>query len=94
MVCCAGALFQITLFESCVYMSDYVKIIYGMASAHVQHMQKALTMMNIRLHEVISQIQGSSGVKISEAFFQENEMLKNWPCFAIGKSLKIKKEML
>jgi transposase len=39
----------------------------SMASAHVQHMQKALTMMNIRLHEVISQIQGSSGVKIIEA---------------------------
>jgi transposase len=39
----------------------------GMASAHVQHMQKALTMMNIRLHEVISQIQGASGIKIIEA---------------------------
>lgn len=38
-----------------------------MASSHVQHMQKALTMMNIRLHEVISQIQGSSGLKIIEA---------------------------
>lgn len=38
-----------------------------MASAHVQHMQKALTMMNVRLHEVISQIQGSSGLKIIEA---------------------------
>jgi hypothetical protein len=38
-----------------------------MASAHVQHMQKALTMMNIRLHQVISQIQGVSGLKIIEA---------------------------
>jgi transposase len=39
----------------------------GMAASHVQHMQKALTMMNIRLHEVISQLQGSSGLKIIEA---------------------------
>jgi transposase len=39
----------------------------AMASAHVQHMQKALTMMNIRLHQVISQIQGVSGLKIIEA---------------------------
>ena len=39
----------------------------SMASAHVQHMQKALTMMNIRLHQVISQIQGASGLKIIEA---------------------------
>src|SRR5688572_17495309 len=39
----------------------------SMASAHVQHMQKALVMMNIRLHEVISQIQGAAGLKIIEA---------------------------
>ncbi|MEO5977512.1 MAG: transposase [Chryseolinea sp.] len=39
----------------------------SMASAHIQHMQKALVLMNIRLHEVISQIQGASGSKIIEA---------------------------
>lgn len=39
----------------------------SMASAHVQHMQKALVMMNVRLHEVISQIQGAAGLKIIEA---------------------------
>lgn len=38
-----------------------------MASTHVRHMQKALTMMNIRLHQAISQIQGVSGLKIMEA---------------------------
>lgn len=42
---------------------DHISI----ASAHVQHMQKALVQMNIRLHEVISQIQGSAGLKIVEA---------------------------
>lgn len=50
----------------------------SMASAHVQHMQKALTMMNIRLHQVISQIQGASGLKIIEAILageQDAEVL-------------------
>jgi transposase len=38
-----------------------------MAAAHVQHMQKAFTLMNLRLHQVISQIQGVSGRRIIEA---------------------------
>lgn len=37
------------------------------ASMHIQHMQKALIEMNIRLKEVISQIHGVSGMKIIEA---------------------------
>lgn len=37
------------------------------ASMHVNHMQKALTVMNIRLPEVISQVHGKSGLKIIEA---------------------------
>lgn len=37
------------------------------ASSHVQHMQKALTSMNVRLHEVISQITGVSGMKVVKA---------------------------
>jgi len=37
------------------------------AAQHVQHMQKALTLMNIRLHQVISQIQGVSGLRIIES---------------------------
>lgn len=38
-----------------------------MAANHVLHMQKALTSMNIRLHEVISQISGVSGMKVIRA---------------------------
>lgn len=38
-----------------------------MGSSHVQHMQKALTSMNIRLHQVISQITGVSGMKVVKA---------------------------
>jgi transposase len=38
-----------------------------MASAHVQHMQKALTQMNLQLHHVISDITGVSGLAILDA---------------------------
>lgn len=37
------------------------------ASMHVNHMQKALTAMNIRLPEVISQVHGKSGMRIIKA---------------------------
>ena len=37
------------------------------ASMHIQHMQKALLEMNIRLKEVLSQIHGVSGMRIIEA---------------------------
>jgi transposase len=38
-----------------------------MASSHVQHMQKALTQMNLQLHHVISDITGVSGLAILDA---------------------------
>jgi transposase len=37
------------------------------AGAHVQHMQRALDLMNIRLHTVISQIHGVSGLRVIKA---------------------------
>ena len=37
------------------------------SSMHINHMQKALTLMNIRLKEVLSQIHGKSGMAIIEA---------------------------
>jgi transposase len=37
------------------------------AAAHIQHMQKALTFMNIQLHHVISTITGVTGMKIIRA---------------------------
>lgn len=37
------------------------------ASMHIQHMQKALIEMNIRLPEVLSQIHGASGIALIEA---------------------------
>ncbi len=38
-----------------------------MASTHVQHMQKALIQMNIRLPEVLSQTHGASGISMIKA---------------------------
>lgn len=39
----------------------------GMSSQHVQHMQKALIMMNIKIHQVLSQITGASGLRMLRA---------------------------
>ena len=35
------------------------------AAAHIQHMQKALTFMNLQLHHVISDITGATGILLS-----------------------------
>lgn len=37
------------------------------AAAHIQHMQKALTSMNLQLHHVVSDITGATGMKIIRA---------------------------
>ena len=37
------------------------------AAAHIQHMQKALTFMNIQLHHVVSDITGATGMRIIRA---------------------------
>lgn len=47
------------------------------SSMHIQHMQKALLEMNIRLKEVISQIHGASGMKIIKAILNgERDKIK------------------
>ena len=40
------------------------------AAMHINHMQKALTVMNIRLKEVLSQVHGVSGLKIIRAILK------------------------
>jgi transposase len=39
----------------------------SMAGAHVLHMQRALDLMNVRLHHVLSQLHGVSGLRVIEA---------------------------
>jgi transposase len=47
------------------------------AAAHVQHMQKALTEMNIQLHKVISDITGVTGMRIIRAILDgERNLVK------------------
>jgi transposase len=40
------------------------------AASHIQHMQKALTQMNVQLHHVISDITGSTGMRIIRAIVE------------------------
>jgi len=56
--------------ESIRQLRTYVRLRddhIGIAASHVQHMQKALELMNLKLHNVISQIQGASGMRIIKA---------------------------
>ncbi|MDD7884710.1 IS110 family transposase [Flavivirga sp. 57AJ16] len=47
------------------------------ASMHINHMQKALTEMNIRLKEVLSQIHGASGLAMIKAILEGEREAKN-----------------
>jgi transposase len=40
------------------------------AASHIQHMQKALTQMNVQIHHVISDITGSTGMRIMRAIVE------------------------
>ena len=64
------------------------------SAMHINHMQKALTTMNIRLKEVISQIHGVSGMAIIEAILR-GERDKNVLANLCHQSiLKNKKELI
>ena len=39
----------------------------SMATTHILHMQRALDLMNVRLHQVLSQIHGVSGLRVIDA---------------------------
>jgi len=42
----------------------------GQGAEHIQHMQRACDQMNLRLHTVISQIQGVSGLRVIKAILE------------------------
>src|SRR6266576_3834959 len=51
-------------------LQDYLRVRTDpitMAGSHEQHMQKALDRMNLKIHEVISDLTGMSGLKMIEA---------------------------
>lgn len=62
------------------------------AAMHVNHMQKALTEMNIRLKEVISQIHGVSGLKIIEAILKGERDTNVLLDMCDGRIIKNKKQ--
>jgi transposase len=54
-------------------LQDYLRLRQdhiAMAAAHVQHMQKALERMNIKVHDVISRLTGASGLAIIGAILK------------------------
>jgi transposase len=62
------------------------------ASMHINHMQKALTEMNIRLTEVLSQIHGVSGMAIIEAILKGERDKETLLKMCHVKIIKNKKE--
>jgi transposase len=54
-------------------LRDYVRLrgdLVSMAAQHVQHMQKALDRLNVKLHVVISDLTGVSGMKVIQAILE------------------------
>lgn len=62
------------------------------AAMHINHMQKALTQMNIRLKEVISQIHGASGQKIIRAILSGERNPEKLAALCHTTILKTKKD--
>lgn len=63
-----------------------------MAATHVNHIQKSLTLMNIRLHEVISQIHGVSGSKVVQAIINGERDPEKLMQLCHSRIIKKKKE--
>lgn len=61
------------------------------AARHIQHMQKALTQMNLKLQHVVSDITGKTGMDIIQAIIggerspQELAKLRDYRCKATGE---------
>lgn len=64
------------------------------SSMHINHMQKALTTMNIRLKEVLSQIHGASGMAIIEAILNGERNKYTLVSLCHQSVLKTKKELV
>jgi len=61
---------------------------------HINHMQKALTLMNIRLKEVLSQIHGASGIAIIEAILKGERDRSVLVSLCYQSVIKKKKELV
>ena len=63
-----------------------------MASSHIQHIQKSYTQMGIRLHQVISDTMGASGLRILEAILKGERDAEKLVLLCDIRILKNKKE--
>lgn len=64
------------------------------SSMHINQMQKALTLMNIRLKEVLSQVHGASGIAIIEAILNGERDRQVLVSLCHSSVLKKKKELV
>lgn len=62
------------------------------SAMHINHIQKALILMNIRLKEVISQIHGASGMRIVRAILLGERSAEKLASLCDSRILKTKKE--
>ncbi len=53
------------------------------AASHIQHMQKALTEMNVQLHHVVADITGATGLRIIRAILAGERDPESWRVCAI-----------
>jgi transposase len=64
------------------------------AASHIQHMQKALTEMNLQLHHVVADITGATGLRIIRAILSgEHDPkvlagLRDYRCHATGETIE------
>ena len=65
-----------------------------MAAAHKLHLQKALDLMNIKIHNVISDISGASGIKIIQAIIDGQRDAEKLVLLCNEQILHKKKEQL
>jgi len=70
--------------------SDHISI----KSQHIQHMQKCLDSMNLKLHNVISDIHGVSGMRIIEAILQGETDATKLVELCDERILKTKRELV
>ncbi len=64
-------------------LQDYLRLCNDyivMAGSHEQHMQKALERMNLKIHDVISDLTGMSGLNMIEAILEERNRQRCWRC--------------
>ena len=66
----------------------------SLATQHIQHMQKALDLMNVKLHNVISQITGLSGMKVLKAIISGNHNPLELASLCEQSILKKKKDLV